>query len=126
MAHPLKFTGADGKKRDYTRKNELISWDELDVFWNISQYTWDDIKFIYDVFGRGPYQKEKLKDLYDDLDKEKRYKVIKLICKVKGVEYRMDRVKKLDAMVSAEDIELVLKEAKKQEKLVMVENVNVK
>ena len=116
---------ADGFIRDLSRKNQLISWEEMELTWDVASYHWDEVKFIFDIFGRGPYQKKKLKDLYDGLEDDRRYKVIKLICKVKGVEYRMDRVKLLDAKVTADDIQLVLDEAHRIKKSVIVENVNV-
>ena len=115
----------DGFIQDLSRKGQNISWEEMELIWDNSNYDWDEVVFIFDIFGRGPYQKEKLKDLYDDLEDDTRYKVIKLICKVKGVEYRMDRVKLLDAEVTADDIQLVLDEAHRIEKSVIVENVNV-
>tara|TARA_Y100001938_G_C7813487_1_gene293050 strand:- start:97 stop:480 length:384 start_codon:yes stop_codon:yes gene_type:complete len=115
----------DGFIQDLSRKGQKISWEEMELTWNNSNYDWDEVVFIFDIFGRGPYQKEKLKKLYDDLQDDTRYKVIKLICKVKGVEYRMDRVKLLDAEVTADDIQLVLDEAHRIEKSVIVENVNV-
>lgn len=116
---------ADGFIRDLSRKNQTISWEEMELTWDVASYTWEDVRFIFDIFGRGPYQKKKLKELYGDLEEDRRYKVIKLICKVKGVEYRMDRVKLLDAEVTAEDIQLILDEAHRIEKSVLVENVNV-
>lgn len=122
--HSTYKVGDDGLIRDLSRKNELISWEDAEITWNVSQYNWEEIQFIYDIFGRGPYQKQKLKDLYDNLEDDKRYKVIKLICKVKGIEYRMDKVKNLDAKVTTDDIQLILDEALKQEKSVIVENVN--
>ena len=115
----------DGFIQDLSRKGQNISWEEMELIWDNSNYDWDEVVFIFDIFGRGPYQKEKLKDLYDDLQDDTRYKVIKLICKVKGVEYRMDKVKLLDAEVTADDIQLVLDEAHRIEKSVIVENVNV-
>ena len=115
----------DGFIQDLSRKGQKISWEELELTWDVASYTWDDVKFIFDIFGRGPYQKKKLKDLYDDLQDDTRYKVIKLICKVKGVEYRMDKVKLLDVEVTADDIQLVLDEAHRIKKSVIVENVNV-
>ena len=123
--HHTFSVDADGFIRDLSRKNQSISWEEMELTWDVASYTWDDVKFIFDIFGRGPYQKEKLKDLYDDLQDDTRYKVIKLICKVKGVEYRMDKVKLLDAEVTADDIQLVLDEAHRMKKSVIVENVNV-
>ena len=123
--HHTFSVDADGFIRDLSRKNQSISWEEMELTWGVASYTWDDVKFIFDIFGRGPYQKEKLKDLYDDLQDDTRYKVIKLICKVKGVEYRMDKVKLLDAEVTADDIQLVLDEAHRMKKSVIVENVNV-
>ena len=116
---------ADGFIRDLSRKNQSISWEEMELTWDVASYTWEDVRFIFDIFGRGPYQKKKLKDLCDGLEDDRRYKVIKLICKVKGVEYRMDRVKLLDAEVTVEDIQLILDEAHRIEKSVLVENVNV-
>ncbi len=115
----------DGFIRDINRRGELISWNDMELTWDVASYTWDEVQFIFRIFGRGPYQKEKLKDLYDDLQDDTRYKVIKLICKVKGVEYRMDKVKLLDAEVTADDIQLVLDEAHRIKKSVIVENVNV-
>ena len=123
--HPSFKIRDDGFIQDLSRKNQKISWEEMELTWNNSNYDWDEVVFIFDIFGRGPYQKEKLKKLYDDLQDDTRYKVIKLICKVKGVEYRMDRVKLLDAEVTADDIQLVLDEARRIEKSVIVENVNV-
>tara|TARA_B100001123_G_C15319314_1_gene1027359 strand:+ start:259 stop:645 length:387 start_codon:yes stop_codon:yes gene_type:complete len=116
----------DGRIRDINRVGELITWDELGVMWDRSVYNWEDVTFIYDVFGRSPRQKKELKELYDLLELDEKVKVVTLICKMKGkYPIKQTRYKLTDLNVKAEDIKLMVDEVLDHGKSVMVENVDV-
>ena len=102
-----------------------IKWEGADFKWELSPpsedfrpgfkatvvpYTWDDVALIKEVVGGGAELPEIAYNV-NQLEPEKKKRFIKLICKVKGIEtYSGQKTIRDDIEVSAEDIELVIKE----------------
>ena len=89
-------------------------WEEVFDVWEL----W---KFFLDVFQQT--KKSEYKNIYEKLDDEKKKKVVKLICMVKGQKIEEEKVVE-DFEISIDDIELVLERAKKVVPKLVVENIN--
>tara|TARA_B100001094_G_C18111693_1_gene761560 strand:- start:1119 stop:1436 length:318 start_codon:yes stop_codon:yes gene_type:complete len=99
------------------------SWDKFDkhTWESINQVVWDLWEFFIEVFKQT--RKQDYKNVYNKLDDEKKKKVVKLICMVKGQKIEEEKVVE-DFEISIDDIELVLERAKKIRPQLFVENVN--
>ena len=40
----------DGFIQDLSRKGQNISWEEMELIWDNSNYDWDEVVFIFDIF----------------------------------------------------------------------------
>jgi NACalpha-BTF3-like transcription factor len=89
-------------------------WEEVFDVWEL----W---KFFLDIFQQT--KKSEYKNIYEKLDDEKKKKVVKLICMVKGQKIEEEKVVE-DFEISIDDIELVLERAKKVVPKLVVENIN--
>ena len=126
-------------------KIAYIQWKDADFKWNIGtpdshlgngeeagklyenytghpKYTWDEVLLVRQFTGAE--DPEILWQDVNNLDKEKKKRFIKLICKVKGIEtYSGQKTIREDIEISIEDIELVVKEV--LGKSITVENIHV-
>tara|TARA_R110001592_G_C13177517_1_gene750474 strand:- start:36 stop:389 length:354 start_codon:yes stop_codon:yes gene_type:complete len=95
-----------------------IKWEDADFKWNIAPpnedykvgfkaslvpYTWDDVALIKAALGGGGDMDEMPWTKWED-DKKKR--LIKLICKVKGKTYKETKTTQ-DIKITAKDIKLL-------------------
>ena len=103
-----------------------IKWEDADFKWNIAPpsedyksgfkassfpFTWDDVALVEEVVEVVQEAGGSVIDGIKKLEPEKKKRFIKLICKVKGIEtYSGQKTIREDINVSAEDIELVVKE----------------
>ena len=91
-----------------------IKWEDADFKWDLAptdqeadRYTWDDVTLVEEILETGGGIFEAI----EDLDPEKKARFIKLVCKVKGIEtYSGQKTIREDIEVTAEDIEMVVKE----------------
>jgi len=94
-----------------------IKWEDADFKWELAptdttvgRYTWDDVTLVEELVSGGAGAEEIAWDV-NQLDPEKKWRFIKLICKVKGIEtYSGQKTIRDDIKVKAEDCELVIKE----------------
>lgn len=89
---------------------QYLTWDQTEypIQWDNNPYTWDEVFILLEVAqaaGGGGYQQA-----YQKLDKEKKKKLIRLIAKVKGEEFKEEKYVQEDIEVIAKDIELVVNE----------------
>ena len=96
--------------------NELdrTNWEELQVIWNL----WKTFVNVFEQTRKRDYL-----DVYDKLDDEKKQKVVKLICLVKGQKIEEEKVVE-DFEITVDDIDLVLERARRLRPKLFVENVN--
>lgn len=97
-----------------------LKWEELTINWEDLHLTWDEIFILLEVErvikGGGGYgYKEYVdgnpwKQLREDIGEEKTKKVIKLFCRVNGVEYQEQAIVNESIKVAAYDFELFVKE----------------
>ena len=92
-----------------------LRWDNVEEIagiskWGTNPYKWDDIFLILELISDGASAPE-IAGFIEDLDPEKKERFIKLVCKVKGIEtYSGQKTVKENIKVTAEDVELVVKE----------------
>ena len=87
-----------------------IKWEDADFAWELAptdtdknRYTWDDVALVKEAVGGGGDMEEMPWTKWED-DKKKR--LIKLICKVKGKTYRETKEVQ-DIKITAKDIKLL-------------------
>ena len=96
---------------------DKIKWEEANFKWEKAptnetkdRYTWDDVRFLEEIVSDGASGQE-IAYHVDQLDPDKKKRFIKLVCKIKGIEtYSGQKTIRDDIDVSAEDIELVVKD----------------
>lgn len=90
---------------------QYLNWEqtEYNIQWNNNPYTWDEVFVLIEIL-------EELGGLggpevgYQKLDQEKKKKLITLIAKVRGEEFKEEAYKNENIKVIAEDIKIVAKE----------------
>lgn len=90
---------------------QYLTWDQTqyNINWSNNPYTWDEvfvlIGIIEEIGGLGGPETG-----YKKLEKEKKKKLITLIAKVRGEEFKEEAYKNEDIKVIVKDIEIVAKE----------------
>ena len=84
-----------------------IKWNEANFKWEDNPHIWNLVVEIVEAIEAGAG----IIEAVQKLEPEKKKKFIKLVCQVKGIEtYSGQKTIRDDIKVSAEDIELVIKE----------------
>ena len=96
-----------------------IKWEDADFKWNIAPpsedykvgfkasvipYTWDDVALVEEAVGGGGVMAEDMP--WTQWEDNKKKRLIKLICKVKGKTYKKTKEVQ-DIKITAEDIKLL-------------------
>ena len=110
----------DWSDEEIAAGKKWLKWEELTINWEDIHLAWDEIFILLEVEGvinrGGGYgYKEYVdgnpwKQLRKDIGEEKTKKVIKLFCRVNGVEYQEYGYINEDIKVTAYDFELFVKE----------------
>lgn len=110
----------DWSDEEIASGKKYLKWEELTINWEDIHLTWDEIFILLEVEGSinrgGGYgYKEYVdgnpwKQLREDIGEEKTKKIIKLYCRVNGVEYQEYGYVNEDIKVMAYDFELFVKE----------------
>ena len=88
-----------------------IKWNEANFKWNDNPHKWDEVLLVLEIVESANGIVEEAIRAVEELEPEKKKRFIKLICKVKGIEtYSGQKTIRDDIDVSAEDIELVVKD----------------
>ena len=91
-----------------------LRWDNVEEVagiskWGTDPYKWDDVFLILEVIVNAAG--DEILWNVNQLDKEKKKRFIKLVCKVKGIEtYSGQKTIRDDIKVTIEDVQLVAKE----------------
>ena len=95
----------------------------IDIKWGSNSFTWGDAQFIQDIVdGIGTGSRRAREARLQQLDKEKKKKLIRLICRVKGEKVYDEEKEVGDTYIKLEDAELVINEVLGK---IRVENANV-
>ncbi len=94
-----------------TQEGQYLTWEQTQypVQWDDNPYTWDEVFAVAKVArsvggGYSPH------DAYKNLKPEEKRVVIRLVARIKGQEFKLEKEKVDDIQVTASDVELVLKE----------------
>ena len=101
---------------DDSESDSLVSADNnevptsVDIVWGNNSYTWGDVAFVLSVFdGIGTGSRRAREKRLQDLDKEKKKRLIRLICRVKGEEKAYDETKEVgDIQLKLDDVDMVI------------------
>lgn len=125
---PIKYSTLLNSDLNWTDEEvaagkKWLKWEEMTINWENVNLTWDEIFILLEVEqlirkgGGGGYgHKEYVdgnpwKQTKKDLGEEKTKKLIKIFCKVKGIEYEESRSPIDDIKVSVNEFERFIKEA---------------
>ena len=88
-----------------------IKWEDADFKWNLaptdtskSRYTWDDVVLVEEALGGGGVMEDDMP--WTKWEDEKKKRLIKLICKVKGRTYKETKEVQ-EIKISAKDVRLL-------------------
>ena len=85
-----------------------IKWEEANFKWNDNPHLWN---LVLEIVQAGGGTVEGALKAVEDLEPEKKKRFIKLVCEIKGIEtYSGQKTIRDDIEVTAEDVELVVKE----------------
>jgi len=92
---------------------QYLTWEQTQypIQWDNNPYTWDEVFVLIEVLeqiqgGGGYYEPH---NAYKHLEEKKKKVLIKLIATVKGEEYKEEKYKQQDIVITAEDIQLIAK-----------------
>ena len=95
----------------------------VDIVWGANSYTWGDVNFVIEIAdGLGTGNRRAREARLHQLDDEKKKKLIRLICRVKGEKVYDEEKEVGDTYIKLEDAELVINEVLGE---IKVENANV-
>jgi len=104
-----------------TQNISKIKWKHADFLWNNNPYTWDEVQLITEI-TRGDTSGHGVKKIVDELDYEKKNKLIHLIMRRKGIKVYDKRKEVKSVDINIKDVELIIKEVKAQ---IIAENIHV-
>ena len=82
----------------------LITWGQANFSWSNNSFTWDDVVLVKAALGGGGVMADDMP--WTKWEDDKKEKLIKLICKVKGKTYKQTKPIK-DIKITAKDIRLL-------------------
>ena len=96
------------------------------VVWGNNPFTWGDVALAIEVAdvidGKGTYSRREREDKLNGLDKNKKKRLIRLICRVKGEKVYDEQKEVGEVDIKLEDAELVVNEVLSK---IKVEKTNV-
>ena len=81
----------------------LITWGQANFSWSNNSFTWDEVALAEEAYGGGIMTDDMPWTKWED---DKKEKLVKLICKVKGKTYKQTKQVK-DIKITAKDIRLL-------------------
>ena len=85
--------------------------DNVDLgTWGDNPYTWNDVSFVIEIAdGLGTGGRRAREARLQQLDKDKKKRLIRLICRVKGEEEVYDKTKEVgDIQLKLDDVDMVI------------------
>ena len=101
---------------DDSESDSLVSADNnevptsVDILWGSNSYTWGDVAFVLEIFdGIGGGTRRAREARLQQLNKDKKKRLIRLICRVKGEEKAYDETKEVgDIQLKLDDVDMVI------------------
>ena len=82
----------------------LTTWGQANFSWSNNSFTWDDVVLVKAALGGGGVMADDMP--WTKWEDDKKEKLVKLICKVKGKTYKQTKQVK-DIKITAKDIRLL-------------------
>ena len=82
----------------------LTTWGQANFSWSNNSFTWDDVVLVKAALGGGGIMTDDMP--WTKWEDDKKEKLVKLICKVKGKTYKQTKQVK-DIKITAKDIRLL-------------------
>ena len=106
---PIQWDG-DLVHPDAGNKNQNIPSNK-NIVWGSNPYTWGDVNFVIEIAdGIGTGSRRERQDRLNNLDKDKKKKLVRLICRVKGEKVYDEEKESGNIEIKLEDAELVINE----------------
>jgi hypothetical protein len=106
---------------------KCYTWDELNLLWKDVNWTWEECQLVDELvseIGSGALDPSQIPSPWDG---EKKKKLIRLICKVKGyTQTETEKEVKKNGNITINDIKLVVKAVKNIDLTVTTNNKNDK
>lgn len=113
---------------EYSAGKKYLRWEEMNIRWDQVDLTWEEVFILLEVFrkiggggGMGsPYRADGYqkyiegnpwKQMRKEIGEEKTKKLIKVFCRVKGIDYEESREPSESIKVSINEFERFVKEA---------------
>ena len=112
---PIEWDGTvvgGDSEGDNIPSSEIIVWgsipSDITVVWGDNSFTWGDAQFIQEIVdGIGTGSRRAREARLQQLDKDKKKRLIRLICRVKGEKVYDDVSEVGDVKINIDDVELV-------------------
>lgn len=89
---------------------EFLKWGDIRVGkWGSNPFTWGDVAIIQEIFPGGPSEYD-LYDVHRDVNKkseEKKKRIVKLIAKIEGKEFKEEKYKDKKIKVTVKDVKIL-------------------
>ena len=82
----------------------LITWGQANFSWTNNSFTWEDVALVEAALGGGGVMADDMP--WTKWEDDKKEKLVKLICKVKGKTYKQTKQVK-DIKITTKDIRLL-------------------
>ena len=81
---------------------------DITLIWGSNDFTWGDVQFIQEIVGGiGTGSRRAREARLQQLDKEKKKRLIRLICRIKGEKVYDDVTEVGDVKINIDDVEMV-------------------
>ena len=81
----------------------------VDIVWGDNSYTWGDVAFVLSIFdGIGSSSRRAREARLQQLDKDKKKRLIRLICRVKGEKVYDEEKEVGDIQLRLDDVDMVI------------------
>lgn len=96
---------------------KYLKWEEVSINWEEVNLTWDEVFVILEIGGGGDYAGRDYIDgnpwqqVKKDFGEEKAKKIIKVYCRVKGIDYEQVKEPIEDIKITINEFERFVKEA---------------
>ena len=105
---PIQWDGDIVKPSDGSAQSTP---DNTNIVWGSNPYTWGDVNFVIEIAdGIGTGSRRAREARLQQLDKDKKKKLIRLICRVKGEKVYDEEKEVGDTYIKLEDADLVINE----------------
>jgi hypothetical protein len=120
---PIKYSVFLNDKLDWSyaeidSRKKYLKWEEVSINWEKVTLTWDEVFIILDLAGRsGAYTDKDYIDgnpwqqVKKDFGEEKTKKIIKVYCRIKGIDYEQTKEPIEDIKITINEFKRFIKEA---------------